>query len=94
MRIIDHVRVERSGPLRVSRRRLLAAGGALAASAAAYAAVGCGDGKRRTRPPTTSTAAPAIAPVVSRGGMLRVYNFDATVQDTLDPQEPVTAVAV
>jgi peptide/nickel transport system substrate-binding protein len=71
--------------LRVSRRRLLAAGAALAASAAAYAAVGCGDGKRRATPASTATSAPSIAPVVSRGGVLRVYNFDATVQDTLDP---------
>lgn len=70
---------------RVTRRRFLGTTGALAAGAAAYVGVGCGDGKARPAPASPATAAPSVAPVASRGGVLRVYNFDATVQDTLDP---------
>jgi peptide/nickel transport system substrate-binding protein len=79
----DHARMNRR---RLTRRRFLGVTGTLAAAGAAYVAAGCGDGKRRPASASTPTStANAIAPVVSRGGVLRAYNFDAMVQDTLDP---------
>lgn len=70
---------------RLTRRRFLGASGALVAGAAAYATAGCGDATSRPASPTSFARSSPVAPVVSRGGVLRAYNFDAMVQDTLDP---------
>ncbi len=67
---------------RLTRRRFL---GASAAAAAALAAAACGDGKRRTRQTPAAPSATPPAVVTSRGGTLRVYNYDAMIPDTLDP---------
>jgi ABC-type transport system substrate-binding protein len=71
----------------VSRRGFLAASAAIAAAAGAAAIAGCGE---RTQPARRSdvlseAATPSASPVGTRGGVLRVYNFDAMPYDSLDP---------
>jgi peptide/nickel transport system substrate-binding protein len=68
---------------RLTRRRFLAASAAGAAGAAVLAA-GCGEGKR------TGGATPGALPTAAvgdpkRGGVLRVYNFDALSPESFDP---------
>jgi ABC-type transport system substrate-binding protein len=71
---------------RVSRRGFLAASGAISAAAAAAAIGGCGESaKPKTRNDVLAASATPISPVGARGGTLRVYNFDATAYDSLDP---------
>lgn len=71
----------------ISRRRFLASSGATLAVASAAAALGCG-GKRTSRSATPGPSQhPSLAAVVSRGGILRVVNFDAQITDTLDPHQ-------
>lgn len=70
---------------RINRRRFLSAAAAGAASAAAIGVVGCGDGRRAGAPTPAPTATPSTLPAGSRGGILRAYNFNAQVQDALDP---------
>ena len=74
---------------RVSRRSFLAASAAISAAAAGVAIVGCND---RAKPKKRSdvlaeSATPSALPVGTRGGSLRVYNFDAMQYDTLDPHQ-------
>ncbi len=69
---------------RLTRRRFLGASTAVTVMAA-LAAAGCGDGKRKTAPRATPTPPPAREPVGARGGVLRVYNFNAQVPDSFDP---------
>ncbi len=57
---------------------------AAAAAGGAAAVVGYVRGRGGQRAPAT-TAASSLLPVRSRGGVLRAYNFDAMVPDTLDP---------
>jgi peptide/nickel transport system substrate-binding protein len=47
----------------------------------------CGDPKKRAVPTPLASPSPAPSKAVSRGGILRAYNFDAQVQDTLDPHQ-------
>lgn len=47
--------------------------------------LGCGDGTRPATGTPAPTATPAIEPARTTGGILRLYNFDAQIQDTLDP---------
>lgn len=56
------------------------------ATASAAAVVGCRD-KKRTAPGTKAVGSPqpALATVSSPGGILRSFNFDAMVHDSLDP---------
>ena len=69
---------------KMSRRRFLASSGATLAAASAAAVVGCGrDQTSRTATPPVARATPV--PVSTRGGVLRVLNFDAMVADSLDP---------
>jgi peptide/nickel transport system substrate-binding protein len=76
----------RVGASRLTRRRFLSAAGAVTAASAAAVAIGCGD---RTRPaggtPAAAPTATPPAPVPKRGGILRVYNFDAQTPETFDP---------
>jgi hypothetical protein len=70
---------------RISRRRFLASSGATLAAASAVAVAGC-NRKRSTQSATpTAAARPQLAPVASRGGVMRVLNFDAMIADSLDP---------
>jgi len=70
---------------RTTRRRFLAGAAVAGAGAAAWVSGGCGEGKGRGgASPATATMA-ASTPVASRGGTLRVFNFDAIVADSLDP---------
>ena len=72
---------------KVSRRRFLASSGATLAAASAAAVVGC---NRRRASQSATPAAPALpqlASAGSRGGILRVLNFDAMITDTLDPHQ-------
>jgi peptide/nickel transport system substrate-binding protein len=70
----------------VSRRGFLAASGAISAAAAAAAIGGCGEsaGPKKQNDVLAGSATP-MSPVGTRGGTLRVYNFDATPYDSLDP---------
>lgn len=70
---------------RITRRRFIGAAATGAASVAAAGVVGCGEGPRRAAPTPAPTATPTTLPAGSRGGILRAYNFDAQVQDALDP---------
>ncbi|HEY8171980.1 MAG TPA: ABC transporter substrate-binding protein [Dehalococcoidia bacterium] len=72
---------------RISRRRFLGAGAATAAAASALVLGACGDPKKRAVPTPLASPSPAPSKAVSRGGILRAYNFDAQVQDTLDPHQ-------
>ncbi len=68
----------------MSRRRFLASSGATLAAASAAAVAGCArkqDAQGRPAP----AARAALAPVSTRGGILRAYNFDAMAHDALDP---------
>jgi peptide/nickel transport system substrate-binding protein len=69
---------------RLSRRRFLASSGATLAAASAAAVLGCRD-KKSTPAPNAGSAQPGLAAVTTRGGVLRTYNFDAMIQDSLDP---------
>lgn len=72
---------------RVSRRSFLAASAAIAAAAAGAAAIGYNRGRNPARHSSvlSEPATPAAAPVETRGGVLRVYNFNAMQYDSLDP---------
>lgn len=68
----------------ITRRRFLRGAGVASAGAAAAALVGCGEGKPRPAPAVSPTpTAPPSA--VTRGGVLRAYNFNAMTPDTFDP---------
>lgn len=82
---MDRGKVRRAPARRVSRRRFIAGASALAAGAAGYLAAGCGDGTARRPAPGSPAPSQPVAPVGSRGGVLRAYTFDAMVPDTLDP---------
>jgi peptide/nickel transport system substrate-binding protein len=68
----------------ITRRRFLVLSGVAVAAASAVAVVRCAGGKK-----TPSGGKPAVAPSLAaagaRGGMLRAYNFNAIVHDSLDP---------
>ncbi|MHB8516033.1 MAG: ABC transporter substrate-binding protein [Dehalococcoidia bacterium] len=69
---------------RITRRSFLA--GSMAAATAGGAAALFGYVRGRTGHRATSArSAPTLLSVGSRGGVLRAYNFDATIEDTLDP---------
>jgi ABC-type transport system substrate-binding protein len=70
---------------RLSRRDVLRGGAWLAAASATAAALGCGDrlGGARTPAATPTVTSAPISP--HRGGVLRLYNFDALPPETLDP---------
>lgn len=72
---------------RINRRSFLAAGAAISATAAGVAVFGYkrGGGARKQSDVLADTATPSSTPVGTRGGVLRVYNFDASVYDSLDP---------
>ncbi len=70
---------------KLSRRRFLASSGATLAAASAAAVVGCDQRDKQPRVPGTPSTRPTPMPVSTRGGILRVYNFDAMVHDALDP---------
>ncbi len=70
---------------RISRRRLLRTTAALAATGVAAAAVGCGDPDERVAGTPEPSPSPSLTPPSSRGGILRVYNFDASLYDAIDP---------
>lgn len=74
---------------RVSRRGFLAASAAISAAAVGAAIVGCSEkAKPRKRSDVLAdSATPSASPVGTRGGSLRVYNFDAMQYDTLDPHQ-------
>jgi peptide/nickel transport system substrate-binding protein len=67
---------------RLTRRSFLAGSVAVATAGAAAAVVGY---TRRGGKGATAGHGSALAPVVSRGGVLRAYTLDATAPDTLDP---------
>jgi peptide/nickel transport system substrate-binding protein len=70
---------------KISRRRFLASSGAMLAGASAAAVVGCGRNRASTSAKPAVPAGPQLAPAASRGGILRVINFDAMIADSLDP---------
>ena len=70
---------------RITRRRFLGTSAALAGAAAVAATVGCSRTKSVTKLTASSTPSPAELPAGSRGGILRVFNFDAMVPDSFDP---------
>src|SRR6476659_6317168 len=70
---------------RITRRRFLGASAALAGTAAAASAFGCSRTKRATTPPASSTPTLTEQAAGSRGGILRVFNFDGMVPDSFDP---------
>lgn len=72
-------------PARITRRRFLGTAAAGAASAAAIALAGCGDGEPAAPQTPAPIPTPTTLPAGSRGGILRAFNFDAQVQDALDP---------
>jgi ABC-type transport system substrate-binding protein len=74
----------------ISRRSFLAGSALIAAGGAAAAVVGWArrDDRATVRvagSSTTPTAVPDAIPANARGGTLRVYNFDASPYDALDP---------
>ncbi len=74
---------------RVSRRGFLAASAGISATAVSVAIIGyrkSGTPRKRTDV-LSESATPATSPVGTRGGSLRVYNFDAMAYDTLDPHK-------
>lgn len=71
---------------RLTRRRFVAASGAATAGAGAALIVGCGEGEKPAPAARSPVPTPTTAPVVaSHGGILRTYNFDAQVPESLDP---------
>lgn len=74
---------------RVSRRGFLAASAAISAAAAGVAIVGYNAKAKplKRRAVLSDYATPSASPVGTRGGSLRVYNFDAMPYDTLDPHQ-------
>ncbi len=70
---------------KISRRRFLASSGATLAAASAAAVVGCSRKRSSSGATPTAPVRPQLAPVASRGGVLRVLNFDAMITDSLDP---------
>jgi len=72
---------------KISRRRFLASSGATLAAASAAAVVGCGRKRSSQSATPTASARAQLAPVASRGGIMRVLNFDAMVTDSLDPHQ-------
>jgi len=70
---------------RISRRAFLR-GAAAAGVGGALVVAGCADPRGKGR--ATPTAAPSPSPVpasVTRGGILRIYSYDALIADSLDP---------
>jgi peptide/nickel transport system substrate-binding protein len=72
----------------MTRRAFLA--GTMAAAAAGGAAAITGYVRSRGGSDATADVRPALMPAVSRGGTLRVFNFDAVQPDTLDPHRTMT----
>ncbi|TAK62993.1 MAG: ABC transporter substrate-binding protein [Dehalococcoidia bacterium] len=72
---------------KISRRRFLASSGATLAAASAAAVVGCSRKRASQNATPTAPALPQLAPVTSRGGIMRVLNFDAMITDSLDPHQ-------
>ncbi len=70
---------------RITRRRFLGTAAVLTGAAAAASAVGCDRSKSVTKLTASTTASPTEMPVGSRGGVIRVFNFDAMVPDSFDP---------
>jgi peptide/nickel transport system substrate-binding protein len=68
----------------ITRRRFLALSGAAAIAASAVVVVRRATGKK-TPSGGKPAASPSLAPAGARGGILRAYNFNAMVQDSLDP---------
>ncbi len=72
---------------RLSRRRFLAASAALAAAGSVAAIAGCDRSKNKKSSVAGLSAKPpaSLVAVSTRGGVLRVFNFDALQPDSLDP---------
>ncbi len=83
-----HEARRRAAPLRIDRRSFLVASAAISASAAGAAVVGCRESATSSkRSDVLGGSAPLLLPAGTRGGTLRVYNFDATAYDSLDPHQ-------
>lgn len=71
----------------MSRRRFLGASAATASAVAASTLVGCSGNGGAEPTPQPARGGPPPSEIAARGGVLRLYNFDAVPPDTLDPHQ-------